>query len=184
MVMFGLLAMLGFLAVPVLVAYTAIAPLHRRAKGRGRKITIQVIDIMSLLVLVQVVLAFCVAITRERFDNGLIPAFVLLSILLLVLWWAGVDVLSQLGIRQTSRRLTMHLALLPGVCAIMIGTAASLALIGNLLMEITSPAGFSESAAELLLYSFVAVTCVVVGVWLLRSMGTWIARGESEVVAK
>lgn len=180
MVLLGLLAMAAFMVLPIWVAYFAIAPLHHLAKGRGRKIRIYVIDYMALLVLVQVALAVCVAGTSDGLDRGLIPAFVLLSILLVVLWWAGVDVLSQLGIRQASRRLMMHLALLPGVCGIMVGTAISLGLFIALIAELTEGSGFAQNTAELLAYECAAIACTLVGIWLLRSMGMWIARGEEQ----
>src|SRR5690349_18793211 len=158
------------LLAPVFMAYLTIAPLHELTRPRRGKAVILTIDLFALLILIQVALGIGLAVLGRTIDRGLWPILALISALIVVMWWGGVDALTQLGVRQASRRLLMHLAFLPGVCAVMISTCITAATFMALLDN------RAEFRSQLEFFSIMLVSTIV-GVWLLRSMSLWIARG-------
>lgn len=171
----GLLFVVAVFIVPLLVAYYAIVPVHHASRGRGRKVQTFLIDIIALLILIQVVLAVTVPIFRDRFEDASYFIAVLLAGLIAAMWRAAVDALSQLEVRQASRRLLMHLVYLPGACGLMVSAAFG---IGALVVVLTShePEAWNWLGWNLLIVSL--------GVWFLRALGNWIIKGSAPLSAE
>ncbi|HTN77344.1 MAG TPA: hypothetical protein VL096_18925, partial [Pirellulaceae bacterium] len=144
-----------------------------RSEVFDRARTIYLIDYIALLISVQVVLALGMTIIRQEHDvGGWIPVTLLIALLLGFLWWAGIDTLSHLDVRQASRRLIVHLVILPGACAIMPGTVVAFSFAVQCL------SGWSDIAEEGFMFLTSALV-VAVATWLIRSMSYWIVRGAT-----
>ena len=141
-----------------------VGPLARRGKNRRYKTQFSIADLLCLFVLAQLALALPTSLLVHKRVDFLIalPAFVIPLIIVLVVWWSGVDLLSRAEIRTPTARVLTLLVVLP------LGYASALAMPVIAVLAIAwflSPSVTSQGplVGELMLLADAVLILIVVG---------------------
>jgi hypothetical protein len=97
--------MMGCPILTVAIAVWIGRPLSTQARGTARVWRFRLVDVMALLILLQVCLAALVAAIAPPHWFLWYLALPLVLVPVVAMWWGGVELLGQLGVESSSRRL-------------------------------------------------------------------------------
>jgi hypothetical protein len=123
----GGLVLLGLgIAAIVWLAWWMLEPINRAAGSLNAPSRFMLIDVVSLMIMLQVGLAICGQSLSAR-DAGHFAARIywvliaVVALLVVVLWSASVSVVSRAGILRPLRRVLVTVVLVPGTLVTMVG---------------------------------------------------------------
>lgn len=185
----GGLVLLGLgIAAIVWLAWWMLEPINRAAGSLNAPTRFMLIDVVSLMMLLQIGLAICGQALSAR-DSGQFAArmywvlIAVVSLLVAVLWSASVSVVSRAGILLPLRRVLVTVVLVPGTLATMVGLPALLGMVALGIAGHFHPEPEIDWMQKQLLWLTLGALGVIAGVFLLRRLSFWSLSGSTHALA-
>ena len=163
-------SLLVMIAVGGLVAYIVIQPISKASRTAKPLERFFMVDIISLVLLLQIPLVFLSIVARMREPSEVAITGAFLVIMVIAIWWRGVSLLSSLGIFGNTRRLVFIVFILP------IALLGSMATYPMFLVVFHSLAeDFEvETPGYLIVMSFAGLFLLPFAIFFLRMLTHWI----------
>ena len=185
----GGLVLLGLgIAAIVWLAWWMLEPINRAAGSLNAPSRFMLIDVVSLMIMLQVGLAICGQSLSAR-DAGHFAARIywvliaVVALLVVVLWSASVSVVSRAGILRPLRRVLVTVVLVPGTLATMVGLPALLGMVALGIAGHYRPAPEIDWMQKQLLWLSIGTVGVIAGVFVLRQLSFWSLSGSTYSLA-
>jgi hypothetical protein len=161
----------------VAVAMFILAPINGLVRTIKAPTRFQLTDLVSLMLLLQLVLAGAAALIRLESNRSIelgevMPALLVATVGIVVLWGGGVSYISQAQINSPWRRIVFVALILPGTLLLMLGSvAAVVSLIVSFHFDFDRPE-FDRHYRFWI--SFAALNVIVVACCLMRWLVYWV----------
>ena len=167
----------AFIGSAIGIAWWTVGPISRAGGTLRAPMRFLLTDSLSLMVLLQVVLAICGQPLSRESDQAGLYWFILMTAsgLAAVLWAAGVSVVSRAGIVGSLRRLVVVVLLIPGALAVMVSWPVVAGfIIGGVIAHLRIDG--DESIQRALPFALAGLVLLCMLVPALRWLSFWVLR--------
>lgn len=175
--MVDLLSLALMILCGVTVAYVVLQPISKATKAARPLERFFIVDIISLIVLLQLPLSFLAVVSQMRGPGEVAITGAFLVLIVIAIWWRGVSILSSLLIFQNARRLIFIVVVLP---VALLGSMATYPMF-RIAVDAIQNNFEVDTNPNLLLGSFLGLLFLPVAVYYLRKLTRWVLDAPKHV---
>lgn len=165
-----LLSLVLMIGCGAAVAYAVLYPISKATKAAIPLERFFIVDIISLIVLLQLPLSFLAVVSQMRDPGEVAVTGAFLVLIVIAIWWRGVSILSSLSIFQNARRLVFIVFVLP---VALLGSMATYPM-SRVVVEALRKQFEVDTDPTILVASFCGLLFLPVAIYYLRKLTRWV----------